>query len=60
MTSNTENETRIRVTKEGSKQLTLFRVRYGYKNLGVALEQAMKSILRNEQRDKDEYEQHNC
>ncbi len=36
-----KTKTAIRVTKEGSKQLTLFRARNGYKNLGEALEQAM-------------------
>ena len=37
-------KTRIEVSKEGSKELTLFRVRNGYKNLGEALEAAMDAV----------------
>ncbi len=47
MTSKTK--TAIRVTKEGSKQLTLFRARNGYKNLGDALEAAMVIISKYEE-----------
>jgi len=39
-----KTKTAIRVTKEGSKQLTLFRARNGYKNLGEALEAAMDAV----------------
>ena len=37
-------KTRIEVTKEGSKQLTLYRVRNGHKNLGEALENMSSDV----------------